>query len=345
MCNFSVAPENRRLRSPTSVFVEQSTVIRATIPILAGANGQFGVRPSGDADNISSTQPQSQRPAAPPRETATPGTGATAGARRPGGPNSQPQPFRFPQGFRFPMNPGQQGQSGGFSFNFQPNAGNGAGGMPDLGAMFGPIGMGIGFLNGMQPPQRDNTAGSNNNVNVNSATPSTSANTAETASTTTSQSGSRNQNNPGSREGNSNNVNISQQVRHELSRAPFDTLLPCYSNLEQRLRSRRRPACINRYLDIPASGDASAVQNKPFNEFFEVCADIVQCSNAIELFKPVIKDVVVNYLMRGRDPKNINHVRTCARTLARHCSEFFSNIMVCEKHLLMLPYILCLACH
>jgi len=63
------------------------------------------------------------------------------------------------------------------------------------------------------------------------------------------------------------------------------------------------------------------------NGLFEYLTNIAINSAWIETLQPYTKDLIQNYLMRGRDTKNASHVKTCARSLAKKITVF--QILTC----------------
>ncbi|ODM92225.1 Large proline-rich protein bag6-B, partial [Orchesella cincta] len=117
-----------------------------------------------------------------------------------------------------------------------------------------------------------------------------------------------------------------QQLRNELTRSQYDMLMPCSTHhTSGRSRANRtRPADFHRFVNVDTSeNSSSATLPSAEGEAVNIIMDLIRHSRLIDMLQPVFKDVVLNYLMRGRDPKNEAHVRTCAKGLVKKLLPFF----------------------
>ncbi|CAL8135046.1 unnamed protein product [Orchesella dallaii] len=349
MCDFSIVPEDRRLTASSSILVEQSTVVRATIPVgimpamlAAGGGGNPGAPgipghpgavgiPGNPGHGHPGTTPPTTNPSttttttqAPPQAQANPnpslqqfannpmaGINITGGMLPPGlqnlgallgmGGAGMVNIFGGPGGpISMPIGQGGIGQIPGF--NIRPNNNNNAG-------------------NQQQPGNAASTGSDQNTPPTPTPTP-----TANSGNSTPRQQG---QGATGTESNNNNNggggmFGNFQQLRNELSRSQYDVLLPCSTHHSSgRSRANRtRPAEFQRFVNV-GSSESSVTQSSTEGEAVNIIMDLIRHSQIIDMLQPVLKDVVLNYLMRGRDPKNDAHVRTCAKGLVKKLLPFF----------------------
>ena len=356
MCDFSTLPENRRITAPATIVVEQSTVVRATIPIAVPAGAltaqqgrQQQTQPGTQAtqnpsSNISGSADTSSVPTAVPDPQSQPPQPQPT-------PQQQQQPFpgfnalNFLPQFGMPQ-PGQGGGPGGVSINLQAN------GMPDLAALLGPalaqagaaVGGGGGgaagvlpllTFGGLQASLRQPSQQSNGTRNQNQTQNSTNA-----PSTGTAAAGNANRQSQPNRTNDSlGNIlagNMPHNMRVEGHRPPFDVLLNCHSHHTARQPARSRPADLRQHINVTPAPASSAAENL---DLLEGVCDILRYSTVLETIQPNLKDIVQNYLMRGRDVRNPQHVKTCAKSLAKKLAPFFQAFTVSASSHLYLHFL------
>lgn len=140
--------------------------------------------------------------------------------------------------------------------------------------------------------------------------------------------------------GGGGNNSLQNLLRNELSRPQFDPLLPCHTyhshgrgggrSSSNNISTRARPAEFRRFVNVDDAASMEAAQNRGSaeGETVEILIDLLRNSRIIDLLQPVLKDVVLNYLMRGRDPKNPAHVKTCAKGLVKKLLPFLEQFSV-----------------
>jgi len=326
MCDFTTPPETRRLRAAASVLVEQSSVIRATIPMAVPASML-----SANPNTIPTPNSSSSGPTPPPGqpESNLGGLGGHPPSNFVGA--GQPQ-MNFGMGGQPQVNFGSPGQHqinfGGLGQPQMSFTGTTQGGLgiPDLSALLGPALAG-GMMNFIQVnvpqsgrPASTNTANANNIPSSPSATPGA----ASASVPGRPQPATNNNSLPGNP---IETNNLPQQLRNELSRPPFDILLSCNSHHGCRNQSNNRPANLHQFVNVGESS-SSRVNHGSSEDFILNCADLIRQSNLLNVLQPMFHDVIVNYLMRGRDAKNSDHIRSCGRSLAKKVSPFFESFTV-----------------
>jgi hypothetical protein len=341
-----------------SVLVEQSTVVRATIPFTAGmlaaANSAGMLAPGAGSGNNAATnnsgrpssnaaQPgQASQPAAP--NAPSPSTQATGA-----GIQQVPMNGRFGQaqihvgagGGMIPLNIGPGGQ---MPFQFLPPSGQGqhinfggGGGfmLPDLSGILGPN-VAAGVMNAAASAaaagfnQARSAAGGSGTgtqaVSSSSATSTTNSRTSPAGATGSSSSG----NSTISAGGSSNSDNLPQSLRNEFTRPPFDILLACHSHHGGRGQAGNRPSNFRQFVNVQDTvlEQSENRYRSPSEGFLLTFTDVLQQSNVLTLLQPILSDIITNYLMRGRDAKNSDHVRSCAKSLAKQVNPFLETFVV-----------------
>jgi hypothetical protein len=332
ICDFSTPPETRRLRAATAILFESSTVVRASIPFAVPGHMHTHAT-STTPDNTTAT------PSANSRAPVTPTTPETNSTSRNATPTSTPranvnqnqnQNFaaafsqQLSQMFGAGMGPygaqiqvdidGITGGQGGQAINFQDLAqtlvlGNLAG------AGIIPVAQNITLPT--QQPQSQSTppASSTGGGSTNAAIPNIQGTTSATA--TGPSAGA-----PASATPSNNNNNNNLQVR-----GAFDVLLACNSHHSGRDPSiSPRPANFKQFIKVEEqqSVNNSTITEDLLTNFIELLLQ----SDVLPLMQPMFRDVIVNYLMRGRDAKNKEHVRSCATKLAKKISPYLERFTV-----------------
>lgn len=293
-------------------------------------NSQW-TNPNAPSTN-STSNPPGQQPQQPP--PADPTQNASNGQ------DSTPRPaMQLPGGAMMP--PGLQnlgallgaGGAGGLANLF----GGAAGGMQ----MQMPAGMQNPFMNLQQFQMGMGNNNNNNAVRNQQAAGSNASSTPTTAPSgqQASAGGSRPSANGAAAPGQGNNVvtggSLQNLLRNELGRPQFDPLLPCHTHHSHgrgrsNINNRSRPAEFRRFVNVDDASSVASAQNRGHaeGETVEILIDLVRNSRLIDLLQPVLKDIVLNYLMRGRDPKNPAHVKTCAKGLVKKLLPFLEQFSV-----------------
>ncbi|CAG7724673.1 unnamed protein product [Allacma fusca] len=274
MCDFATAPENRRISAPATILVEQSTVVRATIPIAVPT---FAAQPN-----------MGQQPTAQQQPTSPHGsTGNAASHNVPNAPTGQLPTF---PGMNQTPPPGVNSFHShggpGFSINIQSN------GMPDLAAILGPALAGAGGGAGMLPflslgglqanlrqqqAQQQNTQSQPQQLTQNqsnSTGQNTASNTTSGSTQATPRSSQPNSNPTG---GTTQNPNPMGHLRTEHMPPSFDVLLSCHSHHANRaVQNRRRPDDLQTHISSVRSN--SGVASSDSNSSVDIIEGLIDLS-------------------------------------------------------------------
>ncbi|XP_021964422.1 large proline-rich protein bag6 [Folsomia candida] len=334
ICDFSTPATTRRLRAATSVLLETSTVLRASIPIgvaNAAVNMTPNVTVAGTNPDGTTQQPQNvtqQLPSQPPTTTGS----STAQA-----PNPQIGTQNLAHAVTQQISQmlgGARGPNGQFNFgnlghgNFgaqihvdiEPgdDGGHGAINIQDFAHMLGPMAGGM-MMQQQQPNQNQ---------------PQPTVTTSTTPGTTSISSSSRNNNNssnngnrPGGGGGGASNNNGPNNFRLQQGGGPFDVLVPCNSHHGWRMHPSPRPSGFKQYVGDNCSRDVTPPRSSSSSsqEFLATTLNVLLQSNLVSFLRPAFQDVIVSYLMRGRDAKNKEHLKSCAKRLGRKITPFLDN--------------------
>jgi len=326
MTDFSQPPDTRRLRAPTSVLVEQSTVLRATIPFP----------PAGLAAAVAAANQQQQQQQQQSSATANATPGGNSGnttqqanqtsqqQSQSGQPRAaQPQQQQQPQ---FPMFPGLG--AGNFGQVFSQAAAAAAAAATGAGASGG------GGASFTLPPELGNLFGGNIAANMlNLAQASAQAGlqaNAANANVSASASGGRTQPPPSTTASGASQPNTTQPTANQQQTGqrgsidfpspsrPFDVILQCHSHHNAQ-RRRQRPLNFLRHVQVGGGAEQGRPGEirSPSQDILVSMLDFVRNSNVLPLLQPLLRDMITGYLMRGRDVNNAAHIKSCAKSIGK----------------------------
>lgn len=308
ICDFSTPSDRRRLQATAAYMVETSTVLGAAIPFPMGAE------PGRTAGNANGGNPQTQTQAQSTSETGTgvsdPSPGNTTST--PAQEQSIPQPHPttpFPtldtQNFAQQLSQMIGGQLGNMGAHIQVELGGPMRtnqphhaniNFQDFASMLGPFGhVGSPAPASQQQQQQTQQRPQQGNTPNRNTTPSSSARM---------------------RGNNTGSMRISAP-------APFDVLLPCSSVHGVRSQPSSRPLNFTQHVDIESVGRRS-----PDDSFLHNLFDVFLQSDILSLMRHAAHDVITNHLMRGRNPRNKDHLKTAAQKLAKTIVPFLMKFVV-----------------
>lgn len=363
ICDFSTPASTRRLRAATAVVLETSTMLRASIPIgvpvgFVAPGGVINPQAQQPLQPQNSTQPQPAAPPAPPvGGTPTP-PNLNAGV---GQNQNLVQAVSAQIAQMFGQGAGGQGAGGGLGLgggqfnlgnlghgNFEAqihvgidngmDGGGGGGGggvinIQDLAQMFG---SGGGLM--MQQQSQGQHSGGNWQAHSMSAAPppqqGQGLNQTQPPQQQPAGTPSYRNNNGGVPGGhvptpirvgvNPNNGGVNNNNFRLQQGGPFDVLVPCNSHHGWRTNPGPRPPMFTQHVDVQRVQEPS-LQGQGF---LSTLINVLLQSNILSTLQPMANDIIVNYLMRGRDAKNKEHVKSCAKKLNRNIVPFFETFSV-----------------
>lgn len=248
--------------------------------------------------------------------------------------NNQIPPGMLPPGFNLGALLGMAGAGGGM-VNILGGGGGGAAGIPGNTIPLGNFQFGGGNINPISVSANQQQA--NTTASSTPPGPGQPQNASNTVPTGTRNSGpngpagnetSNNNNNNNNNNSNNSNAAMLQNILSNLNRPQFDPLLACHTHhTSGRSRlNRSRPAEFRRFVNVEDGSGQDAGRDE--GETIEILLDLVRHSGLVEMLQPVLRDVVLNYLMRGRDPRNETHIRTCAKGLVKKILPYFERFSV-----------------